>query len=115
MRRSETFEQHEYEKKLHDQQFGDSSDDLESDLDKMKIDKDGEGSTKKGGVFTRLKNQIKSSFPEAVQDLKIMGVCLLHRICSITSASLICSIPFAKAGRGSMSTGLFVPIYSDVS
>lgn len=28
---------------------------------------------KKVGMFKRLKNQIKSSFPEAIQDLKIMG------------------------------------------
>ena len=71
-RRSETTEQHEYEKQIHDQQVGDSSDDLESELDKMDLSKktaDGE----KKGILKRIKDQIKSSFPEAVQDLKIMG------------------------------------------
>ncbi len=75
-RRSETVEQHEYEKQIHDQQIkGESNEDLESDFDaKMKVeDKNHDGDEeKKGGIFHRLKEQIKSSFPEAIQDIKII-------------------------------------------
>ena len=70
-RRSETIEQHEFEQQIHDQQLNESMDDVNSEYEKMSVSEDGVG--KKTGVFNRLKNQIKASFPEAIQDLKIMG------------------------------------------
>lgn len=73
-RRSETVEQHEYEKQIHDQQHRtESTDDLSTEFANMSPeDKEPNGEKKKGGVFHRLKEQIKSSFPEAIQDIKIM-------------------------------------------
>lgn len=79
-RRSETFEQHEYEKQIHGQQFiNESNEDLESEFDRKMAVKDSSSSSEehdgksKGGLFHRLKEQIKSSFPEAIQDIKIMS------------------------------------------
>ena len=90
IRRSETTAQHEYEQAIHDNQF--TKDDAESQSElkesefeqEMKVsssssdanhaeDDNDSAKKKSGGVFHRLKEQIKTSFPEAVQDLKIMG------------------------------------------
>jgi cytosolic phospholipase A2 len=76
LRRSETIAQHEYEQQIHGQQFQhESSEDLDSEFErKMAVkDEDDEGEKKKHGILHRLKEQIKSSFPEAIQDIKIMG------------------------------------------
>ena len=39
----------------------------------MRVSDKGEAEGKKRGIFNKLKDQIKSSFPEAIQDIKIMG------------------------------------------
>ena len=70
VRRSETFEQHEYEQQIHGQQFNDSSEDLASEMEKTDLS---EGKGKKKGFFDRMKDQVKASFPEAIQDINIMG------------------------------------------
>ena len=70
-RQSETAEQHEFEQQIHDQQHDESVDNLDSEYEKMGMSE--EGVSKKKGIFRSLKNQIKKSFPEAAQDLKIMG------------------------------------------
>lgn len=49
-------------------------DSLESDVDKLAIDDEkGDDTKHEHSFFRRLKDQIKSSFPEAIQDLKLMG------------------------------------------
>ena len=76
-RRSETVAQHEYEQQIHNEQLGtdstDSTDDLASDMKRLSPEDRGDNRGKKKGVFHALKERIKASFPEAVQDIKIMG------------------------------------------
>ena len=69
-RRSETIEQHEYEKQIYEQQQNESQDNVRTDFDKMGLS---ENNRKKNGVFKRLKDHVKASFPEAIQDVKIMS------------------------------------------
>lgn len=76
-RRSETAEQHDFEQRIHNDKFGMGwSDPTHNGRSKMKAAYQNGGTvdTEKGrGVLYSLKKQIKSSFPEAIQDLKIMG------------------------------------------
>ena len=76
-RRSETMEQHEYEKQIHDEQLNPqittSTNGLTSKLKSSNLENESESDrTEKKGVFRALKDQIKKSFPEAIQDVKIM-------------------------------------------
>ena len=76
-RQSETIEQHKYENQIHDEQLGtqhtSSTDDLESGLQPSKLEGESENDrTEKKGIFHALKDRIKASFPEAIQDFKIM-------------------------------------------
>ncbi|KAF2161846.1 hypothetical protein M409DRAFT_58911 [Zasmidium cellare ATCC 36951] len=79
IRGSETEEQRQYEQKVHQQQdLSDSTEDLDKDLDKMKVSKvDGEEGKKpnffKAKTSAFYHKVIKPAFPEAIQDLKIMG------------------------------------------
>lgn len=68
--RSETFEQYEYENQICKDQSANSADDNSGEFEMNNTSKHDK---KRKGLLRRLKNQIKSSFPEAIQDLKLMG------------------------------------------
>jgi phospholipase A2 len=76
-RRSETIEQHEYEKQIHDEQLGaqstTSTHGLASKLKSSKLEEDSENARKQKCCALRsLKDRIKASLPEAIQDVKIV-------------------------------------------
>lgn len=67
-------EQDEYERRIHDEQLDHPSSESLPDVGQLNVDDNKSADSEKGhGLFHRLKTQIKSSFPEAVQDVKLMG------------------------------------------
>ena len=73
-RRSETAEQHDFEQQIHDAQFINNgpAGNITSKPKNDNHDEKNPHDDKKKGILHALKNQIKSSFPEAIQDVKIM-------------------------------------------
>ncbi|TKA67437.1 hypothetical protein B0A55_09143 [Friedmanniomyces simplex] len=71
-RRSETTSQLRYEQDIYDQQHSEhSADDLGPKFDKMAVSDEHEHEHQ--GFRAKIKGMVKDAFPEAIQDLKIMG------------------------------------------